>query len=206
MPRTGISLILFLIGLVLTVLGLNACTTVTPSAIAPQNNTVSWDNRMHTLSRIQHWDLKGMLAIHDEKDNVSATLHWRQTQQAYTIDLFGPIGTYGFKLTGKPGKVALQNAKGQIFYAATPEALLAQQTGWQLPVSHLYYWVRGLPVPGIAAQKHFDAFNHLTELDQDGFHIQYLRYTVANHIDLPTKIFLNSNTLQVKIIVNQWQL
>jgi outer membrane lipoprotein LolB len=183
---------------------LTSCATQTARE-APQNQLVGWEARAKTLSSITSWDISGMIAIRNTKDNVSASMQWQQAKNHYSLNLFGPMGSNAFKLTGSPKQVSLQNPRGQVFYAATPEQLLAQQTGWKLPVSNLYYWIRGLPVPGIPAQKHLDAYNHLTQLDQQGWQIQYLRYTSAHNIDLPTKIFMHSADLSVKLIISQWQ-
>jgi outer membrane lipoprotein LolB len=196
----------FLLPIILmSALWLASCAT-TPSATAPQNKSAAWDDRVQTLSGIQDWDLNALIAIRARADGDSASLRWQQKKQNYTLNLFGPLGTNSFILRGEPGKVTLQNPKGQTFSAKTPELLVAQQTGWQLPVSYLSYWIRGLPVPNIPAEKHFDAYNHLSELTQEGWKVQFLRYTSTHHIDLPSKIFINSPTLSVKIIISQWQL
>jgi outer membrane lipoprotein LolB len=188
-----------------TALWLSSCATA-PSSTKPQNNSESWDNRVQTLSGIQDWDLNALIAIRARADGDSASLHWQQKKQNYTLNLFGPLGTNAVTLIGGPGKVTLQNSKGQTFSADTPELLVAQQTGWQLPVSYLRYWIRGLPVPNVPSEKRFDNYNHLSELTQNGWKVQFLRYTSTEHIDLPSKIFINSPDLSVKIIISHWQL
>jgi outer membrane lipoprotein LolB len=194
------------IALLTGTLALTGCATTMPSKQAPQNDAVSWDSRVETLSGVQDWDLNALIAIRNRADNNTATLRWQQKKQQYTFSLFGPMGSSAFKLTGSPGHVTLENSRGQIFKADSAEQLLAQQTGWRLPVSDLYYWIRGLPVPGIAAQKQLDAYNHLATLDQQGWKIQYLRYTSTHHVDLPSKIFISSQDLSVKIIISQWEI
>ena len=185
-------------------LGLASCATL-PAPETPKNETLPWDSRVQTLSSIESWDIKGLIAIRTNKDAESANLNWQQNRQSFIINILGPLGSNSYTLVGSPGKVELTNPKGKKFYAESPEALLTQQTGWRLPVSHLKYWVRGLPVPGMAANKHYDAYHHLTELTQDGWQVQFLRYTSAHQVDLPSKIFLNSTNLNVKIIISQWQ-
>jgi outer membrane lipoprotein LolB len=184
-------------------LWLAGCAT---TATNPQNQNVSWDSRVQTLSGIENWDLKALVSIRSQNDAGSASLNWQQHNQDYSLQLFGPLGTNSFKLEGAPGHVILQNPQGQIFKAKSPEQLLTQQTGWNLPVSDLYYWIRGLPVPTLPAQKRFDAYNHLSELTQQDWKIQYLRYTATTHGDLPNKIFITSPQLNVKIIINEWNI
>lgn len=186
---------------------LASCSTISPQKNAPPaNQPQSWDDRVQTLSDIQTWDLKGLIAIRNstKHDDLTANLQWHQSHQDYQLLLFGPLGAGGITLKGSPTLVTLQTANGQTFHAASPEILLAQQTNWQLPVSNLFYWVRGLPVPNMPAQKQFDAFHHLTLLQQQGWQIQYLSYISLNRIDVPNKIILTNPDFFVKIIIKQW--
>lgn len=184
---------------------LTSCATL-PAPEAPKNESISWDSRSSSLAKIKNWNLQGLVAIRTPKDAFSASMKWQQQARQYTILLSGPMGTSATQLIGSDHSVELTTADGKKFNAASPETLLAQQLGWQIPVSHLYYWIRGIPVPGLPANKHVDGFNHLTELTQDGFRIQYLRYSEVDHMDLPSKIYLNNRTLNVKIIISQWSL
>jgi len=107
------------------------------------------------------------------------------------------------KLDGRPGKVSLVTSEGKTFSASSPEQLLAQQWGFNIPVSYLNYWIRGLPAPG-DAKKQFDGQGRLVELNQAGWHVQFLDYTQKKGIELPKKIFLASNDMKVKIMVYDW--
>ncbi len=163
---------------------------------------------IQTPANIQAWDLSGVIAIRDiaNKNNISANINWQQaSNHHYSIRLFGPLGAGALKLTGQPGQVKLTSSDGKTYTAATPELLLAEQAHWNLPLSHLYYWIRGIPVPSLPAKTHFDASHHLSELQQDGWRIQFLRYTSTQHIDVPSKIFLFNSSLNVKIIINEWK-
>lgn len=185
-------------------LELSSCATV-PAPETPKNEPLTWHTRTQSLSDITRWDIKALVAIRTDKDAESISLRWQQNNQNYTINLFGPLGTNAYVLSGQPGKVELINPKGKKFYADSPESLFAQQTGWHLPVSHLKYWVRGLPAPGSIDFKQFDSFHHLSALRQDGWQIQFLRYTSLHQVDLPSKIFLNNPDIHVKIIISQWR-
>jgi len=184
---------------------LTSCTFLQPAALAPQNKSLGWSTREQTLSQIKTWNLKGLIAIRTDKGADSASLNWQQHNQHYMLSLFGPLGTNAYKLSGFPGKVTLINPKGQTFSADSPEQLLAQQTGWRLPLSNLNYWIRGLPAPG-AATKQLDQYNHIIQMHQGSWEIRYLRYTSVGNHDLPNKIFINSPQLSVKIIISEWQI
>jgi outer membrane lipoprotein LolB len=201
--------LLFIVILWLLTFGLSSCATVSspPPVAVPQLEAPSWGNRVQTLSNLQEWDLNALIAIraNTTRQAGSANLKWKQSQQRYDILLFGPLGAGAMKLAGTPGQVSLETADGKQFSAATPEALLRQQSGWNLPVSSLLYWIRGLPVPKLPAQKSFDAEHRLRQLSQQGWTIEYLRYQSIGKIDLPDKILLGNAEVNVKIIIKNWQ-
>ena len=196
-----------LLTILFTTLWLTSCASI-PNSPPAQNTTQKWDTRASTLADIHHWDLQAVVGIQNKikNENVTANLKWQQVNNTYTIQLFGPLGAGAAKLTGTPGHVTLETSDGKTYKAATPEELLGQQTGWNLPVSNLYYWIRGLPVPNVAATKQFDAYHHLTELEQQGWQIHFMRYTSINQIDVPDKIFLNNPQLNVKIVIKDWKI
>lgn len=184
--------------------GLIGCASTPAPLPSPQPKT-TWENRVGVLSNIQDWDLKGLIAIRNSRQAYSANWQWHQIQKNYTIGLFGPLGSHSMQLTGSPHTVLLETSDGKKIKSTSPETLLEQQLGSRLPVSHLYYWIRGLPVPDMESQKQLDALNRISVLSQQGWRIEYARYASINHIDLPTKIILNNSALNVKIIINQWQ-
>jgi outer membrane lipoprotein LolB len=187
------------------------CATVSPKQTAPtvKSEAPTWGNRVEVLSNIQDWDLNALIAIRANattQNAGSANMKWKQSKRDYNILLFGPLGSNAVKLVGKPGNVSLETADGKKFNASSPEALLLQQSGWHLPVSNLFYWIRGLPVPKVPAMKSFDADNHLSELSQQGWTIQYLRYKTVGQVDMPDKILLANAQVNVKIIIKNWQI
>jgi outer membrane lipoprotein LolB len=188
---------------------LTSCATVTSKQPLPkaQTDIPTWGNRVEVLSNIEDWDLNALIAIRANatRDAGSANMSWKQSKQDYSILLMGPLGSNAVKLTGKPGRVSLETADGKIYHAATPEALLFQQSGWNLPVSNLYYWIRGLPVPNMLAQKSFDAENHLSELTQEGWIIKYLHYKTIGRVGMPDKMVLANAKVNVKIVIKSWE-
>ncbi len=192
---------------------LASCATVNQqqqqaTSTAPENKVIPVENRVTSLSSIQNWNLDALISIRNnaKNDSNTANMKWQQSHSNYNISLFGPMGSNTVKLAGRPGKVTMESSDGKTTSASTPEGLLAQKTGLQIPVSNLYYWIRGLPVPGSASHKSYDTYNHLTQLVQSGWTVRYLDYRAVKDIDLPTKIFLADPTLNVKIVVSNWNI
>jgi outer membrane lipoprotein LolB len=133
-------------------------------------------------------------------------LFWLQRQDYYDIRLSGPLGRGAARLTGRPGSsVVLEVANQGRFEAPTPEALLEQQLGWKLPVSHLVWWVRGLPAPDSKSTLNVDSMGRLATLQQDGWSLEYLSYTEQDGYALPERIKLHGQDLDVTLVIKDWQ-
>lgn len=190
-----------LLGLVFFVF-LTACSTLAPPSGKPLAQ--SWKERQQALEQMNSWKLQGAIAVRSASDGGSASLNWQQSGQTYTISLFGPLGANAVQIYGRPGLVRLQTTEGKEFYAPDAEQLLYKQLGWKLPVSNLYYWARGLPVPSLPAQQEFDQYHRLTRLTQQNWQLWFKQYAVFNQRELPTKIVLTHPQLNIKIVIYQW--
>lgn len=198
------------IGMIRQIIGLSAvaflitsCSTMAPTT-TPLNT--SWDKRTQDITTLKNWGLNGKIGIQSAKDSGSATIDWTQRGQSFAISLTGPLGSNGMTLTGQPGSVKMTTSDGKQATATSPEQLLKQQWGWNLPVSNLSFWVRGLPAPGMSASKQFDQHHRLTAMTQQDWVIQYLGYTNASGIELPNRINISSNALKAKFVIYEWQI
>lgn len=195
-----------IIWMLILLFGLAGCSTVSQTTQQTPTTSVAppaWKPRENSLTKINSWQIQGKIAVQTAKDSGSATVNWTKRGQSYQVSLMGPLGTHSMKLNGRPGKVILTSSDGKTATAASPEQLLAQQWGFNIPVSYLNYWIRGLPAPG-AANKQFDAQGRLKDLNQQGWHVQFIDYAQKKGVELPSKIFLASNSVKVKIIVYDW--
>lgn len=200
---------------------LTACSTATPPAqsFGPQqsgfrdfgkplgNHFLTWPERQTQLTSLQSWHTQGSIAIHSVNKGWNASFNWQQQDaQNYNLALFGPLGINRTVLSGSPQGVVLQTAKGAVS-ANSAETLLQQQIGWYLPVSNLYYWIRGLPSPHAKTQHYsYDMNRHLAQLTQDGWHIIYLRYLSIDGIDLPDRMLISNPSMQVRIVISRWEI
>lgn len=186
---------------------LGGCVQMTAAPGKAQNKQEAWSTRYAQLLKINTWRIEGAMAVHNDKQAQSANVTWIQkAQRRYKMYLSGPLGAGAMELSGRPDHVRLQTGDGKTHEATSPEALLASVQGWHLPVSNLYYWIRGVPAPGGGAVTQFDKVHHLTSLKQQGWTIQFTRYTAVRGIDLPSKLRLARGKLRIKMVVSQWQL
>ena len=68
------------------------------------------------------------------------------------------------------------------------------------------YWVRGMPVPGVAEQAARDEQGRLARLDQSGWTITYNRYQPGAGAALPAKLQLVHEDISVRLVIDHWQL
>ena len=168
-------------------------------------NAEDWKAHKAHISEIDGWQISGKIGIQAPQDSGSGTLFWLQRQGYFDIRLSGPLGRGATRLTGRPDAVALEVAGQGRFEAESPEALVESQLGWQLPVSHLLYWVRGLPAPDSRSRIALDPNGRLASLQQDGWDVQYLGYTEEDGYTLPNRIKLAGRDLKITLVVKDWQ-
>jgi outer membrane lipoprotein LolB len=174
-------------------------------SVEGQGDPQQWQAHKAKVAALDGWQISGKVGIRAPKDSGSGTLFWLQRQDYYDIRLSGPLGRGAARLTGRPGQVSLEVANQGRYEAPTPEALLEEQLGWKLPVSHLTWWVRGLPAPDSKSRLTLDADSRLSNLEQDDWQIEYLSYAQQNGYWLPERIKLHGSDLDVTLVIKQWQ-
>jgi outer membrane lipoprotein LolB len=176
-----------------------------PSIVPPTQQKITWEDRQQQLSTITAWQTQGALGVQDGHEAQSASFDWQQVGfKNYKLRLIGPVGTGLGTITGTPSQVVYRTPKNKLYTAPDSKTLLAQQTGWILPIDNLYYWMRGLPVPSDPYSKTLDDYNRIINLQQDGWQILFMRYTSSKGVDLPSKIFMSNANLKIRIVISSW--
>lgn len=191
------------VALLAAFLTLTGCSSLTTSEQAPPPPVSSWSDHQRQIALLTHWELSGKIGIRSPQDNQSANLFWRQQDQEYAIEMTGPLGQGGARITGQPGNIQVSIAGEGDFQAGSPEALLQDTLGWSVPVEQFQWWVRGLPAPDSPFQQQMNN-NRLNELMQDGWHVRYLRYKQHDIYTLPSKIRLSRDALSITLIIKEW--
>lgn len=198
---------LLMIGLLALLAG---CSSLFPrESLDGQGDPAAWKAHKQTLAGLDAWQITGKVGIRSQiggrSENGSATLFWLQRQDYYDIRLSGPLGRGAARLTGRPGQVELEAANQGRFQAESAEALLQEHLGWQLPVTHLLWWVRGLPAPDSRSRLALDASSRLAQLEQDGWRVEYLRYAEHDGYWLPERLKLHGPDIDITLVVKDWQ-
>jgi len=176
-----------------------------PPVLAPEAEP-AWLEHRAALEALRDWQVQGRVALRTEDEGWSASFDWQQRGENYRIRLRGPFGQGAVELRGGQHGVWLKRADQPPVFALNPEALLQQQTGWQLPVTGLVAWLRGLPVSDGDPVIQWDTEGRLLHIGQNGWSINYQVYLEKGDLSLPKKLRLTRDSIQVRLVVDDWQI
>lgn len=190
---------------------LAGCASTPPSPVlAPvASPELTWQSRQVQLNALHHWHLSGRVSVANKDEAWQLNVIWQQQADHYEIQIAGPFGMGKVRLQGSQDGVSLYDSDGHAYYAQEPDSLLLQHTGVFMPITSLYYWIRGLPDPatGEVEISQLDAWGRLTHLRQDGWSIDLKGYAMIDNVQLPDKLFLhNDQGIEVRIVVDKWMI
>jgi outer membrane lipoprotein LolB len=185
----------------LLILLLSGCAAIPPAG-PPGTDTLTSAER----AAIANWQFQGRVSLTRGEQGWHAGLNWENRADQYRLQVSGPLGQGALLLTGDAHGVTLVDGEGRVYTATDAEGLLQQVAGWQLPVSGLQYWVRGLSVPHASVEATRDAEGRLQQLVQSGWTITYQRYQDVAGSAWPSKMRLERDELAVRLVIDHWQL
>jgi len=145
--------------------------------------------------------------VQTPRDGWQAGLQWRQAGEAFSLRIVAPLGQGTYGLDGDASGVVMRTPDNKSLTARDAETLLSEQLGWTLPVAGLHYWVRGIPDPAAPVSRlQLDPLGRMIDLEQSGWHIGVLSYGRSGAVDLPLKLFLHSDQLKVRMVVQNWEM
>ena len=138
----------------------------------PARENADWNSQRDGLSALSQWQLRGRVNVRYHNESHTPRILWRQRDSDYNIRLWGSFNAGNTLISGGPDGVILESG-GEVLQARTPEDLILRQLGYELPVSHLEYWMRGLPAPAGEPELEFNSLGQLRALRQDGWSVEY---------------------------------
>lgn len=161
--------------------------------------------RQARISTITHFQLAGSISIQTPDKSAIVHASWQQLgRNSYRIQLASSLNLYQLTLLSRYGHVTLWRSATQPLQAASAEELMDKVVGWSLPISNMFYWIRGLPAPGPLAATEFDRFGLLRHLAQQGWEIHYVRYTQTDGFDLPERIEMTRPGFVIDFAISRW--
>jgi len=191
----------------LSVLALSGCELLplNETELPPVSDTqLAWARHQQQLSGLEAWTLDGRMSITKDEEAWHVSIKWQQIDTVFNIQMFGPFGSGALTLDGTPASVVL-TIDGQRIESDDADALLANQTGFDIPVNGLRYWAVGLAAPDLPSTNKLDNQGRLQQLEQAGWRVRYRGYQQNNNgFILPSKVFLNNPELDVRMVIHNW--
>ncbi|MEM7196296.1 MAG: lipoprotein insertase outer membrane protein LolB [Pseudomonadota bacterium] len=168
----------------------------TQTAIPVEDTTIPletalWQDNLARLSKVDKWNLKGKMAVKTGRKGGTATLNWAYNTENQDIELYGPFGGGRVIIAANDDGALLRDTRGREIRGDTPDDVLYQRLGWQVPFNEMVYWGRGIPSDG-ASDIEIDSNGRLKKLKQGNWQVEYQDYrpVVALADDQPVDLIL----------------
>ncbi len=182
---------------------LSACGSTAP----PAGSNDNWNRHSRQLQALDHWQLRGRVNVRYYDENHTPRIQWQQMDEQYHIRLWGTFNAGNTEIEGRPGRVVMEQ-DGEVLSAESPEDLILEQLGYELPVSYLEYWIKGLPAPEGEADLQFDELNQLLAINQQGWTVQYSDMRQYGEVALPRRVevFRLNDDVRLRFVGLNWTL
>jgi len=181
-------------------------TFLSTCAIAPPAfENSDWSRQRNQLQELDSWELRGRVNVRYDNESHTPRIIWLQQIVDYMILLWVSFDAGATEIVGRPGFVTMEN-DGQTLSANSPEDLILEQLGYELPVSQLNYWIKGLPAPDSEAQLVFNELNQLTTIQQADWTINLSDMRQYGALNLPRRVELTRprNDIRLRFIGLNW--
>lgn len=190
----------------LLVLGVAGCASLPPDPAAARLAEAAWVRHEARLRDLDRWEMSGRIAVSSAEEAWNAELYWSQAPEGYTIAVVAPLGGGAFRLHGDADNVRLETPDEALYEADSPEALMGEVLGLEMPVAGLRYWVLGVPRPGVPQQYELDGSGRLRKLEQESWRVEYLRYRDLGGWSLPEKLYMRNARFELRLVISDWRL
>ena len=198
----------------LTCLLISSCANLCPDPLTKDESNyhkIAFEQRQQKLSKIKEWSIEGSFSVTfpkpktDIMDTEMARFQWRQNTipQQYIINILASFDIAKRTITSDTSGITLKkNDTPSPHTYASPEELTQAALGFTLPVSNLYYWIRGVVSP---LSKNYrstvDAYQHLIHIQQGDWSVSFSHFIITKQGDLPTRLEIQNPKKHLKLII-----
>ena len=158
----------------------------------------SWSDVQIRAQQLNSWQLSGLVNVTYDNESHTPRIRWSQMGEDFNIRLWGTFNIGNTLLAGNSEGVTITQ-DGQTKTAETPEKLLLEFLGYEVPVSFMHYWVRGIPSPTSQAQLRYSEDGRLAQIIQNEWIIDYIDFRQYQNLFLPRRIEANHERRKIKI-------
>jgi outer membrane lipoprotein LolB len=161
------------------------------------------------LNDLDRWQARGRLGVSGAENGGSGSFEWRQRGNQSDVEIRGPVGIGGVRLQmrgdGANPELTLETSDGRKLQSDAAWSELQTQLGVSVPAGHLRFWMLGLAAPGEHRWHEANA-NGVVTLEQDGWRIDYQKYSDESGARVPMRMTAINGDARVRIVVDRWQL
>ncbi|OAJ94098.1 lipoprotein insertase outer membrane protein LolB [Vibrio bivalvicida] len=196
------SIFLLLVG----ALSLHGCATI------DSTTNVEWQTHQQRLATIQDYKSNGKLGYIAPDQRQSLNFQWHHSSTLTQLRMTTFLGQTALNLKATPDGASVETYDEQTFQASTPETLIKQLTGLNIPVEQLNDWMLGRPTQ--ADYYDLNETNTLASLTKRvGDQVWQLNYTSYQDVlidgttlPLPKKMKLTQSDISINIIISKWNI
>jgi len=191
------------LGTVFVLLFLGGC-----AATQIPTDPVTWKEQQARLLLLKSWQASGKLALRTPENSESANFSWQQQNQQLLLRLSGPLGINTAEIESDGRQLIVRDGDLIQRWDIRDGHVLSLHTGWELPVTSLPYWLKGLPDPSNAPRQLQldDNGRRLLLLEQGDWSIRYDEYGLFDGLSLPTRLAVTNKLSRATILIRNWQL
>lgn len=151
--------------------------------------------------------VQGKLGVRHGSEGFSSNFVWHQLEERFEIELWGALGQGRTRLTGDESGVTIETAQGDVYWEPDTATAMQRWLGFDVPVSALRHWIRGLVAPGLPiGSMERDTDGNLRALEQLSWAMSFSGYGIAteNGRDVPERITATHENSRVTIVARDW--
>lgn len=162
-----------------------------------------------SLEQLERWQARGRIGVSGAEGGGSGSFEWQQNADEANVQIRGPvgIGSVQLQVRGEPSspELKLQTGDGAMLESDAAWSELETRLGANLPAGNLRYWMLGLAAPGDHQWSEPNEAGEVS-LQQQGWRIDYQRYSNEFGAKLPMRLRATNGAARVRIVIDRWQL
>lgn len=161
------------------------------------------------IEQLERWQARGRIGVSGPEGGGSGSFDWQQEQDKANVQIRGPVGIGSVRLEVRgesdDPELQLQTGDGATLESDAAWTELETRLGARLPAGNLRYWLLGLAAPGAHQWSEPNEAGELS-LEQQGWRIDYQRYSNEFGAKVPVRLRASSGGARVRIVIDRWQL
>ena len=147
------------------------------------------------------------MAVRTANASESASLVWQQDNQNTYVQLSGPLGIGATTIYSDGLELEMHQGNDHTTIDISDPDAMISNTGWDLPLHALSYWLKGIPSPDSTVQRlELDPKTELLQsLWQNDWEVRYDQYEQFEEFTLPTRLKIQRGATRAKVIISNWQ-